>query len=160
MVQHDKVRETKKVNMAAACLRNRANHQQIMLMTAVAAVRGESGKEKRTRVFFDPGAQASFISSRLAAEVKAKTTGHARITIQGFGSKAETTTAPVRLISLVGTSGNTYTVEVLERRDLDLQIPQVPEDIARRWQGRGIHPVSDIAQEDIEQAVDVLIGAD
>ena len=50
-VQHDKVLETKKVNMAAACLRNRANGQQIMLMTAVAAVRGESGKEKRTRVF-------------------------------------------------------------------------------------------------------------
>ena len=66
----------------------------------------------------------------------------------------------MRLISLVGTSGNTYTVEVLERRYLDLQIPQVPEDIARRWQGRGIHPVSDIAQEKIEQAVDVLIGAD
>ena len=99
--------ESQKINMAAARLSTDVDfaNRKVFLMTAAAKVRSATGEHKHVRILFDGGAQASFVSRKFAAAVQAEVLSHARITIQGFGTESETTTAPIHNIGLVDTKG-------------------------------------------------------
>ena len=69
-----------KINMAAARLSTDTNYnnRRILLMTAAAKARSTTGEHKDVRIFFDSGAQASFVSRSFAAAVKVEVLSHAR----------------------------------------------------------------------------------
>lgn len=82
-------------------------------------------------------------------------------TIQAFGSKAETNTLCVCLVSLIDNNGALHQIKALEKHNLNLNIPPVPQDVAQRWRECGIQLVSDTRQHSAsKEAVAILTGAD
>ena len=134
-----------------------AEDRSIFLMTAVVEVRGK--KRARVRVFLDPGAQVSFVTSALVTAIGALQMGTSRISIKGFGSPSQVTEAPTRSLVLISQDGSANEIIALEQRRLDLAIPQVPKEVEERWKIRGVQ-VSDSAKTEIPSDVHVLIGAD
>ena len=70
------------------------------------------------------------MSKDLAECVKASTTGKAQITTQGFGAEAETSTATVWEIVIMDRTGKYYPTSLFDWQRLDLEIPQVPQEVA------------------------------
>ena len=82
-------------------------------MTSVAEVK--SVRRARGRIFFDPGAQISFVSSSLVNVVQAPKEGTAKPTLKGFGSSAVFSETAVRSFTLVGVDGDEFDIRALER---------------------------------------------
>ena len=153
--------ESQKINMAAARLSTDVDfaNRKVFLMTAAAKVRSATGEHKHVRILFDGGAQASFVSRKFAAAVQAEVLSHARITIQGFGTESETTTAPIHNIGLVDTKGQIHHIRCIQRDTLNLDICPVPTYVARWWHEKGGMELSDVTRGE-DETVSILIGAD
>ena len=131
----------------------------MLLMTAVVEAVGR--RKVATRVFLDPGAQASFVSTALVDAMEARQLGTADITLQGFGAQPQTTRMNVRQLQLIGTDGRLHDIEAFERKNLNITISRVPPEIVQRWGECGVY-ISDCcgATTDTGPEVHVLLGAD
>ena len=101
-------------------------------MTAAVDVIGQ--RKMKTRIFLDPGAQASFVSSYLAERAEAQKVGRVNITIRGFGSTPETVQTDLRLFKLIGLDGKLHEITALERKNLKVSINAVPQEVVQKWQ--------------------------
>ena len=69
-----------------------------LLITSVAEVK--SVRRARARIFFDPGAQVSFVSSSLVNVVQAPKAGTAKLSFRGFGSSAVSSVTSVSSVTV------------------------------------------------------------
>ena len=127
----------------------------VFLMTASVPVSG-SGAQATTRVFFDLGSQASFVSSDLVKRVKLKLLGKRRLELTAFEAEPTVSLVNVWEIGLVGLDGTHHSVQVLERPRIEMKIPAVPSPVAQRWKQRGIS----LADGPDTGEVEILLGAD
>ena len=96
--------KTQRVSILASSVQTVAT--STLLMTAVVEVQANAEKLERVRVrvFLDPGAQVSFVSSELVTAIGAPQVGVSRISIKGFGSSPHVN-APLRSLTLVRVDG-------------------------------------------------------
>ena len=150
--------ETQQVSILSSSVQTVAT--STLLMTAVVEVKAnaEELERVRVRVFLDPGAQVSFVSSELVTAIGAPQVGVSRISIKGFGSSPHVN-APLRSLTLVRVDGKLLEILALERQNLDLDIPRLPSEVVMRWKNRGVN-VSDGNTEQVSKTIHVLVGAD
>ena len=127
----------------------------VFLMTASVPVSG-AGAQATTRVFFDLGSQASFVSSDLVKRVKPKLLGKRRLELTAFEAEPTVSLVNVWEIGLVGLDGTHHSVQVLERPRMAMKIPVIPSPVAQQWKQRGIA----LADGPDTGEVEIPIGAD
>ena len=125
------------------------------LMTATALVQGR--ERMAIRVFFDLGAQASFVSSELVRKIQPRCIGQRRIELQCFEGKPKVSTSSVYELLMLGTDGVVHFVSALERPSLDLNIPRPSNEVVTRWRKRGIS-LSESQLDCVDDVVHVLLG--
>ena len=124
------------VSLVSSCLKG-ATITGTLLMTAVVEAVGR--RKVATRVFLDPGAQASFVLTALVDAMEARQLGTADVTLQAFGAQPQTTRMNVRQLQLIGTDGRLHDIEAFERKNLNITISRVPPEIVQRWGERGVY---------------------
>ena len=103
----NKVGEHTKVNMVSSQVDHTEAGKKfdVLLMTAIVHVMDNKKQRTKVRAFFDPGAQASFVSAKLVRQVSAQKLRNSRVTIPGFGSTQESSVVGVFQLDLIDRLG-------------------------------------------------------
>ena len=128
----------------------------VHLMTAVAEVCAK--KRARVRVFLDPGSQASFISSSLAAAISPKCVGIDQVKVTAFGNEPVVQRMERLEVAVTGTSGP-IKVHAWKNDNMSMRFPPVAKATICQWKASGIN-LSDQPGEGTSNDVHLLIGAD
>ena len=131
----------------------------VLLMTAIVHVMDNKKQRHKVRAFFDPGAQASFVSAKLVRQVSAQKLRNTRVTIQGFGSTQESSVVGIFQLDLIDRLGTRHEMTALEKNDLNLNIPPVSPVVIERWRNRGVE-LSENELHDDSLGIELMIGAD
>ena len=135
------------------------NSSNVRLMTAVVDVVGPNGKRRTVRAFIDQGAQASFVTADLVRSVVAPKVKEVSLAIQGFSTAIENTSTSVHEMHVIDCAGTHHPLNMIKRKNLNLDIPVVSTELRQRWRKRGVE-VSDTAGRCSSEDIQMLIGAD
>ena len=128
-------------------------------MTAVVDVVGPNGKWRTVRAFIDQGAQASFVTADLVRSVVAPKVKEVSLAIQGFSTTIENTSTSVHEMHVIDCAGTHHPLNMIKRKNLNLDISVVSTELRERWKKRGVEE-SDSAGRCSSEDIQTLIGAD
>lgn len=124
------------------------------------AVVGGSSKRLDTRVFFDLGAQRTFISSELVSQLNIKSAGTAELTIDGFtGPWPRKSFEVVNVVVSIGDKSRNVNAIVVDRLPQGTYTEGVG-NIVRYLKNKGLKMADNTLTEKAIPRIGVLMGAD
>ena len=81
------------------------------------------------------------------------------LAIQGFSTTIENTSTSVHEMHVIDCAGTHHPLNMIKRKNLNLDIPVVSTELRQRWRNRGVE-VNDSAGRCSSEDIQMLIGAD